>query len=67
VVSPDLPALCWLHEDDDEHWVAEADIVGLIPLVDGDLRRDMPLAQAARSCAEALGRPDRVVEWGAGR
>jgi hypothetical protein len=66
-VSRDLPAPCWLHEDDDDHWVTEADIVGLIPLVDGELRRDMPLAQAARSCTEVLGRPDRIVVWGASR
>jgi hypothetical protein len=61
-MSRDLPALCWLHEDGDDHWVPEDEIVGLIPVVDGELRRDMQLAQSARSCAQALGQPERIVE-----
>jgi hypothetical protein len=57
--SDDTPRLCWLH--DGEHWVASEDLVGLIRKVDGELRFDLPPGQAARSCAEALNEPARIV------
>jgi hypothetical protein len=59
------PRLCWLHNDGDEHWVPASDLVGLIRRVDGELRPDLLLGQAACPCAEALDEPARIVPLGA--
>jgi hypothetical protein len=59
------PRLCWLHDNGDEHWCTDADLVGVIRTdIDGELRYDQPVLQAARSCAQALGQPERIIELG---
>lgn len=57
--------LCYLHEDDDpEHWVTEADTVGIILMADGQLVPEAGLVPASRVCAAYNGiGPERIVDW----
>lgn len=57
--------LCFLHEDDEpEHWVPEAETVGVVAFEDGQVRPDLGMVPAALECVEAAGiEPVRVADW----
>jgi hypothetical protein len=57
--------LCWLHEDDEEdHWVPAAELVGVIPGLDGRPMPEWGMSQAAHRCATRNGvEADRIVAW----
>lgn len=56
--------LCYLHEDEDDHWITRSDTVGIILMVDGQPVPDAGLVPASRVCAAYNGiGPERIPGW----